>query len=174
MNDSLKEKIETLTKSMYRNVKKAKNKHIKKVKEKDAIKDLFDKDRVAEMSPDDVPANKTSTLNKGKSIEKHEEFVFDFLNKFEKISKAYLMEKAKIDDLEPNVDKKKQERKERNKDFQPKKKEKWTKPDEKGNKFRSAKFPKESQGDLKRKLKDKPKTPSRKDLEYPMAASEDS
>jgi hypothetical protein len=45
-------------------VMKAMKKAIKKVKAKNAIEDLFDGDRMAEMDPDSIPSPKTSALNK--------------------------------------------------------------------------------------------------------------
>lgn len=101
MDKYIKTKIEKLVKSMQKSVKK--------VKEENVIKDVLDADRIAEVSPDDIAANKTGTLNKGKekdlekcsddpdcecneedNIKKGEDFITDILSKFEVISNAYL------------------------------------------------------------------------------------
>tara|TARA_R100000951_G_scaffold112718_1_gene113470 strand:- start:2422 stop:2964 length:543 start_codon:yes stop_codon:yes gene_type:complete len=178
MDDKLKGKVSTLVKSMYKNVQKS------KVKTKDVIEDVLDEDRIAEISPDDVAPNKSGTLKKGKEIKKGEDFVADFLNKFEKISKAYLMEKARVDDLEPSASKRRAARGERGSRPNVKTaKNKKQMRDEKGNAINEWKDEKGAQAKLKTKLKDKKiksnkakgvdNQPSKEDLEYPtMAASE--
>ena len=138
MNNKIKNKIDILVKSMRNSVKK--------ITAKDIISDVMDSDRTAEIASDDIPKARTGVLSKTKDkdkdedkedidkcegisdcdcecdgpVEKGEKFVKDFMNGFEKISKAYLMEKAKIDDGLSATDKKKF-RKERNEDYKPNK-----------------------------------------------------
>jgi hypothetical protein len=56
MSKDLQAKVDKLKKSMYKTVRK--------VKEKNAIEDVLDSDRVAEMSPDSIPASRGGVLQK--------------------------------------------------------------------------------------------------------------
>lgn len=115
MNKEIDEKIKKMVKSMYKTVQN--------MKEKDAISDVLDKDRIAEMSPDSIPSGKSGILNKNKekmkkdmkkdvsnllgidpsqgenmSVNKNEEFVKDLMKSFTKISSAYIEKMSKKED----------------------------------------------------------------------------
>ena len=99
MDENIKNRIKRMAKSMS-----------KKRSAKDAIADVLDKDRIAEVSPDEITPNTTSAVNKSKDLdkcncegdcdcecdspkddlEKGEKVIKDILSKFEAISKAYL------------------------------------------------------------------------------------
>jgi hypothetical protein len=101
---------------------------------------------------------------------KSEDFIKDIMQKFEKISSAYLkkqeeLEKARMDEGFGATQKKKM-RAERSPGFQPHKKEKFTQSG-----YRQMPKPTDQMA-LKQKLQSKAKTPKADDLEYPMAASE--
>lgn len=58
MDKEFDEKIKKMVKSMYKTVQN--------MKQKDAISDVLDKDKIAQMSPDSIPSGKTGALNKNK------------------------------------------------------------------------------------------------------------
>ena len=62
MDNYLKEKADLLLKSLYKNVNKLKQK-------KNAIEDVLDSNRTAEINPDDIPAGSSGILNKAKKEE---------------------------------------------------------------------------------------------------------
>lgn len=94
------------------NILKSMKKAIKKVKEKNAIEDVLDSDRYAEMSSDSIPASRGGVMEKKKEdcnckgeseedceceeaapMDKAEEVVKSIMNNFKKISDAYLAKK---------------------------------------------------------------------------------
>lgn len=128
MDSYLKQKVEELVKSMKSKV----------VEHKDAIEDLVDPNRIAEMGANSVATNRTSAVLqrnedeeeckcKGEKdcecdktddeMEKAEKFVKSIMDSFKEISSAYLkkmeMEKAKVDQFERTPKAKKRARKER-------------------------------------------------------------
>jgi len=175
MDKDISNKIEDLVKSMYKTVKA--------LKKKNALEDVLDEDRVAEVDPDLVPADRTGSLNKKKKeeVKKTEDFVKSVMDNFEVISKAYMMEKAKIDTKKfPDTDsgfasKRRQERANRKEGFQPKTREKIPQATPEGKKPRELDVGQaRSSSKLKDRLQSKyGKQPSKEDLEYPMASSED-
>jgi hypothetical protein len=98
MDNYLKEKADLLLKSLYKNVNKLKQK-------KNAIEDVLDSNRTAEINPDDIPAGSSGILNKAKKeeVKKNEEIAQKLLKNLETISKAYKskMEKRCWEGYEP-------------------------------------------------------------------------
>jgi hypothetical protein len=98
MDNYLKEKADLLLKSLYKNVNKLKQK-------KNAIEDVLDSNRMAEVNPDDVPTGSSGILNKAKKeeVKKNEEIAQKLLKNLETISKAYKskMEKRCWEGYEP-------------------------------------------------------------------------
>ena len=90
MDNYLKEKADLLLKSLYKNVNRLKQK-------KDAIEDVLDSNRTAEINPDDVPTGSSGILNKAKKeeVKKNEEIVDKLLKNLETISKAYKLKMEK-------------------------------------------------------------------------------
>jgi hypothetical protein len=103
MDNYLKEKADLLLKSLYKNVNKLKQK-------KNAIEDVLDSNRMAEVNPDDVPTGSSGILNKAKKeeVKKNEEIAQKLLKNLETISKAYKskMEKRCWEGYEPTPGKK--------------------------------------------------------------------
>lgn len=199
MDQKTKDRIEKMVKSLYKSVGKK--------KAADVISDVLDNNRIAEVPSDEEAPDKTGTLNKSKKkklkkcddkencdcecgspadFEKGEKFVKDMLGNFEVISKAYLkkkeLEKARVDEFEPNASAKRKARRERGnpgmksralkpssdpRAFKPHRKEKFS---EGGREF--PKTP--SSASTKKRLQAKyGKQPKKEDLAYPsLAASE--
>ena len=90
MDNYLKEKADLLLKSLYKNVKRLKQK-------KNAIEDVLDSNRTAEINPDDIPAGSSGILNKAKKeeVKKNEEIAQKLLKNLETISKAYKLKMEK-------------------------------------------------------------------------------
>lgn len=169
-------------------LKKAFKKAFKKVREKNAIEDLFDKDRYSETSSDSEPPDKVGVVNKADEedctckgekdcecdkgpMDKSELLIKNIVDSFKKVSDHYFekkeMQKAKVDQGLRATDKKKV-RAERQEGFTPKTKEKFT-----ADGARQMPKPMSSE-DIKGKLREKHgKNPPVEDLEYPMAANED-
>lgn len=90
MDNYLKEKADLLLKSLYKNVNRLKQK-------KNAIEDVLDPNRTAEINPDDIPAGSSGILNKAKKeeVKKNEEIAQKLLKNLETISKAYKLKMEK-------------------------------------------------------------------------------
>jgi hypothetical protein len=63
MDNYLKEKADSLLKSLYKNVNRLKHK-------KDAVEDVLDSNTTAEVSPDNIPKGRVGALNKSKMQKK--------------------------------------------------------------------------------------------------------
>ena len=175
MNKKIENKVQALVKSMYKSVKKS--------TEEGIIADLMDSDRIAEISPDDVPKSKSGTLNKTKKkkeesedeclVEKGENFMKSFVEGFEAISKAYLEKDEFKGSSRKDIKKEIRARADRRKTD--KLSDKLTADLENDTKNE---HPKRERRLKDREAKKEPTKeqaiPSSKNLEYPMAASEKS